>query len=200
MTSRSNNGGTEPSARARGESRPGVVSLADARRTVAGLASSTTADLYRELEETRELLDRGLPSAAEQRLHQLVHAARRDPHLLAQSRRTLSVALEILGRYKESLEAVRVYESVESRGQLDDETFSALRVQVGIAYNYAGDHPKAIGLLSAELRDALERHGSDAQLGAICAALSRVYRAINEHTIARDHINKALEHYRRTGE
>ena len=31
-------------------------------------------------------------------------------------------------------------------------------------------------------------------------ALARVYRSINEHAIARDHSEKALEHYRRTGD
>ncbi|HEX6624622.1 MAG TPA: sigma 54-interacting transcriptional regulator [Pyrinomonadaceae bacterium] len=200
MTSRFKKEGAESGPNTRGETRPGVVNLADARRTVASLATDTTANLYRELAETRELLDRGLPSAAEQRLHQLINAARRDPQLLAQSRRTLSIALEILGRYKESLEVVRMYEPAEARGTLDAETFSALRVQIGIAYNYAGDHPKAVGMLSAELREAVERHGTDAQLGAIYAALARVYRSINEHTIARDHISKALEHYRRNGE
>jgi DNA-binding NtrC family response regulator/tetratricopeptide (TPR) repeat protein len=200
MTSRFKKDGAESGPQPGGETRSGVVNLADARRTVASRATASTADLYRELEETRELLDRGLPSAAEQRLNQFINSVRRDPALLAHARRALSVTLEILGRYNESLEAVRMYESVESRGALDAETFSALRVQIGIAYNYAGDHPKAVGLLSAELREATENHGTDAQLGAIYAALARVYRTINEHSIARDHVNKALEHYRRTGE
>ncbi len=81
MTSRFKKEGAESGPNTRGETRPGVVNLADARRTVASLATDTTANLYRELEETRELLDRGLPSAAEQRLHQLINAARRDPQL-----------------------------------------------------------------------------------------------------------------------
>ncbi|HVF57909.1 MAG TPA: sigma 54-interacting transcriptional regulator, partial [Pyrinomonadaceae bacterium] len=177
----------------------GVVSLSEARRAASGRAAIGAEALYKELEETRELLDRGLPSAAESRLRHVINNARRDAHLLAHARRTLSVALEVLGRYAESLETVQMYEAPDARGELDAETFSCLRVQVGLAYNYAGDHPKAIALLNAEQRESAEG-GTDAQLGAIYAALARVYRSINEYSIARDHANKALEYYRRTGD
>src|SRR5688500_15077065 len=155
-----------------------VVNLSDARRSSGGRPAVLTADdLYRELEETRELLDRGLPSAAEARLRHVVSAARREPKLRALARRTLSQTLEVLGRYRDSLEAVEEYESAEARGGLDAETLSSVRVQVGIAHNYLGDHPKAIALLNAELRDATEA-ASDARLGEIYAALARVYRSI----------------------
>jgi len=175
-----------------------VVSLAEARRRG---GAATTEDLYRELEETREMLDRGLPSAAEPRLRRLVaDSARRDPRLQALARRTLSIALEVLGRYRDSLEVVRLYEGPDAARALDPETLSAVRVQLGLAYNYIGDPPKGIAVIQAELREASERGGSDAQLGDIYSALSRVYRAINEHSIARDHINKALEFHRRTGD
>jgi DNA-binding NtrC family response regulator/tetratricopeptide (TPR) repeat protein len=164
-----------------------------------GRAALSTEALYQELEETRELLDRGLPSAAEARLRHVISAARREPKLLALARRTLSVTLEVLGRYRDSLEVVEEYESAETHGSLDAETLSALRVQVGIARNYLGDHPKAIALLNAELRDATEV-GSDLRLGEIYAALARVYRSIHEYSIARDHNNKSLEYFRRTGD
>ena len=42
--------------------------------------------------------------------------------------------------------------------------------------------------------------GAHAHFGAIYAALARIYRSINEYTIARDHSQKALEHYRETGD
>src|SRR6185295_7757527 len=53
--------------------------------------------------------------------------------------------------------------------------------------------------LKAALNDTKES-GADAERGAIYVALARVYRSINEHAIARDHSEKALEYYRRTGD
>ncbi|MCA1555096.1 MAG: sigma 54-interacting transcriptional regulator [Acidobacteria bacterium] len=182
---------------------PPVVNISDARRAAAGRVAASTESLYSDLAETRELLDRGLPSAAETRLRYVVNAARREPKLLALARRTLSLTLEVLGRYRDSLAVIEEYESSEVRGTLDAETLSLLRVQVGITHNYLGDHPKAIALLNAELRDASEagsEAGADARLGDIYAALSRVYRSINEYSIARDHTNKSLEYFRRTGD
>ena len=91
-----------------------------------GRASLSTGDLYRELEETRELLDRGLPSAAESRLRHIINNARRDVRVLAHSRRWLSVALVVLGCYRESLEAVQKYEAPHGRGELGAENFAGL--------------------------------------------------------------------------
>jgi hydrogenase-4 transcriptional activator len=177
-----------------------VFNISDARRSSGGRAAVvTTESLYKELDESRELLDRGLPSAAEARLRHVINAARREPKLRALAQRRLSQTLEFLGRYRDSLEAVEEYESAEARGDLDAETFSSVRVQVGIARNYLGDHPRAIALLNSELREATEA-ASDARLGEIYAALARVYRSINEYSIARDHTNKSLDHFRRTGD
>jgi transcriptional regulator with PAS, ATPase and Fis domain/Tfp pilus assembly protein PilF len=94
---------------------------------------------------------------------------------------------------------VLVYESPQICAALDAETATLVRVQLGIAYNYTGDHPKAIALLNAALRDA-EETGSSAQLGALYMALSRVYRHINEFPIAIGHSERALEHFRHTGD
>jgi DNA-binding NtrC family response regulator/tetratricopeptide (TPR) repeat protein len=198
MTSRLQKGDAEPGERPAKAAPSSVVHIGDARRGAA--LRPRPASLDQQLEETRELLDRGLPSAAEARLRQIIAAARRDPAVLARARRLLSVTLEIKGRYGDSLEAVRMYEPAESRGALDAETYASVRVQMGLAYNYTGDHPKAIAILNAELRAADERGGTDAQLGDIYAALARVYRSISEYSIARDHSNKALEYYRRTGD
>ena len=175
-----------------------MVSLSEARRRS---GPATIEGLYLELEETRELLDRGLPSAAEPRLRRLVaDSARRDAKLHALARRSLSISLEVLGHYRDSLEVVRPYEAPDAPPALDAETLSAVRVQLGLAYNYIGDPPKAIAVIQAELREAIERGGSDAQLGDIYSALSRVYRSIGEYSISRDYVNKALEFHRRTGD
>jgi DNA-binding NtrC family response regulator/tetratricopeptide (TPR) repeat protein len=184
-------------------SKPGpssVVQIGDARRGLTGRGQAATIPLARQLEETRELLDRGLPSAAESRLRQIIPVAKRDAAALARARLLLSVTLEMRGRYGDALEAVRMYESADATGALDAETLAAVRVQLGLGYNYTGDHPKAIAILNAELRAAAERGSPDGLCGEIYAALARVYRSINEFSIARDHSNKALEFYRRTGD
>ncbi len=152
-----------------------------------------------ELEEIRTLLDLGLSTEVKARLTPLISAARHDASLLAQARCVLSAALEMQGHYRESLEAVQMYELPESRAKLDGEATACLRVQIGLAYNYTGDQPKAIALLNAALREESES-GSPAHLGAVYAAMARVYRSISEFTIARDHSHKALENYRETGD
>jgi DNA-binding NtrC family response regulator/tetratricopeptide (TPR) repeat protein len=201
MTSRSHKGDRESGERPASAAGSSVVHLGDARRGSTGRGIALpAATLAQQLEETRELLDRGLPSAAEARLRQIISAARRDPVFTAHARRLLSVTLEVLGRYRDSLEALQAYEPVEARGALDAETFASVRVQLGLAHNYVGDHPRAIAILNAELHAASERGGSDAQLGDIYTALARVYRSINEYSIARDHTNKALDYYRRVGD
>ena len=73
-----------------------------------------------------------------------------------------------------------------------------LRVQIGLGYNYNGDHPKAIAMLKSTLRDYAENGGVN--LGHIYAALARTYRSISEYPIARDYAQRALEYFRQSGE
>jgi DNA-binding NtrC family response regulator/tetratricopeptide (TPR) repeat protein len=200
MTSRLQKGDAGSGERTTNSGASPVVSLGDARRAVTGRGVAATIPLEQQLEETREFLDRGLPSAAEPHLRQIISLAKRDRAVLARARLMLSSALEMRGRYGDALEAVQMYESADASDTLDAETLAAVRVQMGLSYNYTGDHPKAIAILNAELRAATDRAGSDAQLGDIYAALARVYRSINEYSIARDHSNKALEYFRRTGD
>ena len=196
MTSRLHQGDAERGVRSSRNAQPSpVVQLSDARR-----AAGAALPLDAQIEETREMLDRGLPSSAEQRLRQIIPHARRDTTLLARARYLHSVTLQALGRTRDALEAVEMYEAADSGRGLDAETFANVRVQLGLSYNYTGDHPKAIALLQAELRAATEQGGTDARTGNVYTALARVYRSINEYSIARDHNNKALEHFRRAGD
>src|SRR5688500_8545892 len=129
MNSRLQQGDAEQGERAPGRAHPSpVVQLADARRAAA-------LPLDRQLAETRELLDRGLPSTAEARLRQVIPHARRDPEMLARARYLHSVALQALGRNRDSLEAVEMYEAQESGRGLEAETFANVRVQLGLSYN-----------------------------------------------------------------
>ncbi|CAN5151980.1 hypothetical protein BH18ACI2_BH18ACI2_03830 [soil metagenome] len=175
-----------------------VVNLSDARRQALS-ADATQALLAQEIEATRGLLDGGRAGEAEARLRQLIKVARGDVALAAQARCLLSAALEMQGRYRESLEAVQMYEATAARQPLGNELAVALLVQLGLAYNYTGDHPKAITLLYAMLRETPAENGP-AQMGALYAALARVYRHINEYPIARDNSQRALEHFRHTGD
>src|SRR6185503_7187204 len=176
----------------------GVVDLADARVKIRSRVRPTTESLMRELDEIRSLLDQGLSTEAKARLALLIANARSHAAVLALARCALSVTLEQQGHYRDSLAAVSMYETPESRAKLDEETSSYLRVQIGLGYNYNGDHPKAIAMLKATLRDYTENGGVN--LGHIYAALSRTYRSISEYPIARDYAQRALEYFRQSGE
>src|SRR5215510_3775723 len=180
---------------------PSVVDLADARvRLKSRGRSDTSAEaLSLELENIRSLIDQGLSIEARSRLAALITAARHNPSILALARCALSVALEMQGHYRESLAAIAMYESPESRAKLSEEADISLRVQISIAYNYTGDSPKAISLLKTALRELTET-GNEARLGSVYAALARVYRGINEYPIGRDYSQRALELFRNTGD
>ncbi len=170
--------------------------------TAAAATASSLSPTGSEIEQTeavRSLLDQGLSSEAERRSRALIKTARRNPALLARAHCYLSVALEMQGRYDESLEAVKLYELPQSQKDLDAESLADVRVHIGLAYHYTGDPPKAIAILNTALREASHSNAA-AHLGAIYVALARVYRSINEYTIARDYAQSALEHYRRNGD
>lgn len=172
-----------------------AVDLGDLRSR----ANTSRDSLASELEAIGLLLDQGLSTEVKSRLASFMIAARREDSLLAQARCILSTVLEAQGHYRESLDAVAMYETPDARLNLDVETMARLRVRIGFAYTCNGDYPKAIALLNTALRSATERE-SDSQTGDAYVALARVYRSINEYTIAHDYAQKALEHFRQTGD
>jgi transcriptional regulator with PAS, ATPase and Fis domain/Tfp pilus assembly protein PilF len=174
------------------------LNRARARRRKRGQVVSPEA-IGKELDDVRLLLDQGLSSAAEEQLTSLLDVAGEDVNLLARTRLALSLALEMQGRFREAFDALALYEEPEARAGLDTTIAIQVRVQIGICYNGNGDHPKAIAVLNAALREAEEFHG-DTEAGWVYVALARVYRNINEFTIARDYSQKALEHNRSTGD
>ncbi|MDQ2919988.1 MAG: sigma 54-interacting transcriptional regulator [Acidobacteriota bacterium] len=180
----------------------GVVDLADARvrlHSRSRPSHPSNKNLLEELDEVRSLLDQGLSAEARSRIASLITNARNHPSILALARCALSTALEMQGHYRESLAAVAMYESPESRTNLDQQSIQTLKVQISLAYNYNGDHPKAISILKGALREFSES-GTEQDLGPIYAALARVYRSISEYPIARDYGQRALDHFRQTGE
>ena len=178
----------------------GVVDLADARVRLRSPARNlSNQKLMEELDEVSSLLDQGLSAEARARLSSLISSARNNPSILALARCALSTALEMQGNYKESLAAVAMYESTDSRTKLDPRAVQCLKVQIGLAYNYSGDHPKAVSILKGTLRESTEGSGEQ-NPGPIYAALARVYRSISEHQIAQDYAQRALEHFRLSGD
>src|ERR1700692_2535197 len=134
---------TGDSAPKQSSSRKGVVDLADARVRLSSRSSQApNQSLIEELDQIRSLLDQGSSAEAKTRLASLITAARNSPSILALARCALSTALEMQGQYRESLAAVSMYESSESRDKLDQQAVQSLKVQIGLSYNYNGDHPK----------------------------------------------------------
>ncbi|MFN2576101.1 MAG: sigma 54-interacting transcriptional regulator [Pyrinomonadaceae bacterium] len=175
-----------------------VVDLADARARLGSTGGKRIPESRAtELDEIRKLLDQGLSSEARKRLNLLLSSARQHPALVAQARCALSTALEMQGQFRESLDAVLMYENPDARAKLDPELSAKLQIQIALAYNYNRDHPKAISLLKSTLREAPE--GGAIALAAY-TALARVYRTITEYPIARDYSHRALKSYRLTGE
>jgi hydrogenase-4 transcriptional activator len=178
----------------------GVVDLADARvRLRSSSRHASNQNLLEELDEIRSLLDQGLSAEAKTRLASLISVSHKNPSILALARCALSTALEMQGNYRDSLAAVAMYESPESRSKLDQKASQSLKVQIGLAYNYNGDHPKAISILKGALKEFSEAD-AEQHLGPIYSALARVYRSISEHPIALDYAQRALEHFRQAGE
>src|SRR6185436_16382072 len=104
----------------------GVVDLADARVRLNSRARPSQENLLAELDEVRSLLDQGLSIEAKSRITLLIAAAQKNPSVLALARCALSSALEMQGKYRESLAAVAMYESPESRAKLDQQAIQSL--------------------------------------------------------------------------
>src|SRR2546423_2868810 len=97
-----------------------VINLADARQRARRRATDATeASLAAQLEAARERLDWGQASEAEAQARGLIKATRYDETVLAQARIMLSAALEMQGRYRESLDAAQMYEEPRARKSLD---------------------------------------------------------------------------------
>lgn len=176
-----------------------VVDLARARVRLRSRSGNSPPESHtKELAEIDLLLDRGHSVEAQPRLTKLISEARNQPLTLAQARLSLSLAFEMHGQPQDSLAAIAMYETTEGRAQLPADLALKLRVQISVAYNYCDDHPKAIALLQAALRELPEEDSAAA--GSIYAALARVYRTISEYSIARDNSFRALECYRQSGD
>ena len=145
-----------------------------------------------------EKLREGLSKEAEKILVDTIEGHAHTPDDLANLKRLLSFTLETLGRYKESLEILKPFESEEHLARLGTETQIRVATQLAIAYSNLADQPKAATLLKETLKRAQESDLGRLS-GLIYIGLSRVYRKLNEYPIARDHAEKSLNFFREEG-
>jgi hydrogenase-4 transcriptional activator len=149
--------------------------------------------------EVGQKLREGQSTEAEKVLVEVIEEYTHSDDRLANLKRLLSFTLETLGRYKESLDAIRHYEDEDILNRLSAETQVRVSTQLAIAYNNIGDHPKAVTLLKETLEKAKENEFHHL-LGNIDIGLARVYRKLNECPICRDHAERALAHLRDLGD
>lgn len=143
-------------------------------------------------------LAEGYSAEAERILGDAIENRKHAPDDLANLKRLLAYTLETLGRYKESIEVIKPYETEEILHTLELETQIKVITQLAICYNNLSDYPKAVTLLKRKLQRAKEAELTHL-FGRIHIALSRVYRKLNEYPIARDHAEKALNSFRENG-
>ena len=175
--------------------------------TYSGLQTGARADRGRQIQPEAlddvfasigQYLREGLSSKAEKVLVETIEKYAHIPDNLANLKRLLAFTLETVGRYKESLDAVRPYEDEDMRDRISKETQVRVTTQLAIAYNNLGDHPKAVTLLKETLEVAKE-HELNHLLGPIDSALARVYRKLNECAICRGYAEKSLAYFRENG-
>jgi transcriptional regulator with GAF, ATPase, and Fis domain/tetratricopeptide (TPR) repeat protein len=173
-----------------------VVDLARARVKLRSRQTSVSSEAHtKELAAVNLLLDQGHSVEARTRLATLISDCRNDPVMLANARLALSVAIEMHGDYQKSLQSLAMYEADGTAAKLPADVALKLRVQIAIGQNYCGDHPRAVASLKAALKEL-----SDEQAAPVYTALARIYRSINESSIARDYSQRALHVYRQSGD
>ena len=176
-----------------------VVDLTRARARLRD--SQSSQEFVKQLNRIERLLDAGNSLAVISELPSLIASARNHPEALAQARLSLSIAQEMHGQYKECLAAISMYETPDARPRLPLDLMLRLRSQIALAYNFTGEHPKAIAILNAALKEQPDDTSRPTlSHGVIYAALAKVYRTINEYPIARDYSERARESYRLSGD
>ncbi|HEX8736440.1 MAG TPA: sigma 54-interacting transcriptional regulator [Pyrinomonadaceae bacterium] len=149
--------------------------------------------------EIQSKLDNGLSSAAEKIIDETLRSfsLKLDEKIRLHSQ--LSFVYETQGRYQDALDTLRQFEEEFVLDRLDADARVTLITQIAVAYNNAGDYPKAVALLKSTLEEA-EAGDLRHLFGGIYAALARVYRKLNEFPIARDNAEKALKYFRESAD
>jgi hydrogenase-4 transcriptional activator len=174
---------------------PAVVSAGGRK-----LKPVTREQLTQFYDEIQEKLDLGLSSAAQEQIEQILSTFNLKIQDTATLHSFLSLALEMRGKYQDALEAVSPYEDDSLLENIkDEEATIPVLVQLALCYSNTGDYPKAVAILKIVLEEAQSLSLSQLY-GKIHTALARVYRKLNEHSIARDYATKGLTEYREAGD
>jgi hydrogenase-4 transcriptional activator len=164
-----------------------------------GLKPMTNEKLVAVFAEIQNKLDGGISSAAERIINETVEKYSLTLKDKIRVFSQLSFIYETQGRYAEALKIISEFEDESLLAGLNAETRVAFVTRLAIAYNNAGDYPKAVALLKSNLAEA-EAAELRAEFGSIYTALARVYRKLNEFPIARDNAEKALNYFRETAD
>ena len=97
-------------------------------------------------------LAEGYSAEAERILREALQSGNHSPDDLANLNRLLAYTLETLGRYKESIEIVKIYETEAATVGLTPETSIKVLTQLAICYNNLSDYPRAVTLLKKKLQ------------------------------------------------
>jgi hydrogenase-4 transcriptional activator len=179
------------------ESAPaGVIASKFRKRSLRRLSDHELEAL---LDKINENLDGGYSSAAERTIERALGNYACDENQRALLKQKLSYALETTGKYNESLEAIREYENEAAVSVLKPQNAVQCLVQLAIAYNNISNQPKAVALLDKAVKIAGSDPGSRHLLGNIYVAYARVYRKLNEFSLARTQAEKALGYFREYG-
>lgn len=150
-------------------------------------------------EEIQEKLDQGISSEAEEKVEKILDTFNLKLQDTATLHYFLSLALEMRGKNQDALEAIRRYEDDDLLEDIDEEAAIPVLVQLALCYSNTGDYPKAVAILKIVLEEA-QSFALNKLYGKINTALARVYRKLNEHSIARDYAQKGLTEYREAGD
>jgi DNA-binding NtrC family response regulator/tetratricopeptide (TPR) repeat protein len=150
-------------------------------------------------DEIQEKLDLGLSGEAEEKINQVLDTYNLKIQDTATLHYFLSMALEMRGKGQDALEAIRRYEDDDLLEDIKEEAAIPVLVQLALCYSNTGDYPKAVAILKIVLEEA-QSLSLNKLYGKINTALARVYRKLNEHSIARDYAQKGLTEYREAGD
>lgn len=146
----------------------------------------------------QKLID-GCSNEVEKLLIEIIESYTHKPDNFAELKRLLSYTLETLGRYKDSLDVIVLFENDEELIKISPESQIKITTQLATCYGNLSDNPKAATLLKRTLRQAQEKD-LEHLFGVIYIALARVYRKLCEFPISRDHAEKALSNFRDRGD
>lgn len=156
----------------------------------------TLAEKFTEIENK---LSQGLAVETEEICFELLKTYSISLDVQARLNRLLSLSFELQGRFEESVEVLKPFENVEVTEKLKAENLVTLLTQQAVSYANINEPKKAINLLNIALRTAEERDFTYL-LTNIYIAFARIYRALNEHPVSRNYVEKAMKYAREVGD